>query len=271
MYYSSIIDAIGNTPMVELRRTSPKPGVRIFAKLEGQNPTGSVKDRIAKYMIEAAEADGSLTKERIILEPTSGNTGISIAMIGRLKGYRVKVVMPENVSVERRQLLDSYGAEIILSDGKRGSNGSIQVAKELARNNDLYFMPYQYGNEANPLAHYEGTAVEILRDLPEVDVFIAGLGTGARSPARGGGSRNITPPPRSSPSRPTPTSLSRVSAASRTASSRRYSTSPCSTGSASSPAASHSRRRGSSASARASSRVSPAAPSWPARKRSPSA
>ena len=178
MYYASIIDAIGNTPMVELRRTSPKDGVRIFAKLEGQNPTGSVKDRIAKYMIEAAEADGSLTRDRVILEPTSGNTGISIAMIGRLKGYRVKVVMPENVSIERRQLLDSYGAEIILSDGKRGSNGSIQVAQELARNDDLYFMPYQYGNEANPKAHYEGTAVEILRDLPDVDVFIAGLGTG---------------------------------------------------------------------------------------------
>ena len=178
MYYPSIIDAIGNTPMVELRRTSPKDGVRIFAKLEGQNPTGSVKDRIAKYMIEAAEADGSLTRDRVILEPTSGNTGISIAMIGRLKGYRVKVVMPENVSIERRQLLDSYGAEIILSDGKRGSNGSIQVAQELARNDDLYFMPYQYGNDANPKAHYEGTAVEILRDLPDVDVFIAGLGTG---------------------------------------------------------------------------------------------
>ncbi len=178
MYYKGIIEAIGNTPMVELTRTSPKPGVRIFAKLEGQNPTGSVKDRIAKYMLEAAEADGSLTKDRIILEPTSGNTGISIAMIGRLKGYRVKVVMPENVSMERRQLLDTYGAEIILSDGKRGSNGSIQVAQELARNDDIYFMPYQYGNEANCLAHYEGTAEEILRDLPRVDVFIAGLGTG---------------------------------------------------------------------------------------------
>ena len=119
MYYKGIIEAIGNTPMVELTRTSPKPGVRIFAKLEGQNPTGSVKDRIAKYMLEAAEADGSLTKDRIILEPTSGNTGISIAMIGRLKGYRVKVVMPENVSMERRQLLDTYGAEIILRRKKR--------------------------------------------------------------------------------------------------------------------------------------------------------
>ena len=245
--------------------------MRIFAKLEGQNPTGSVKDRIAKYMIEAAEADGSLTKDRIILEPTSGNTGISIAMIGRLKGYRVKVVMPENVSVERRQLLDTYGAEIILSDGKRGSNGSIQVAQELARNNDIYFMPYQYGNEANPLAHYEGTAVEILRDLPEVDVFIAGLGTGGTLTGAGRRLKEHNPATKVIAVAPHPDELIQVSAAWKTASSRRYSTSPCSTGSASSPAASHSRRRGNSASARASSRAFPAAPSWPARRRSPSA
>ena len=178
MYHKSIIETIGDTPLVELKHMSPTPGVRLFAKLEGQNPTGSVKDRIAKFMIEAAEADGSLTRDKIILEPTSGNTGIAIAMIARLKGYRVKVVMPENVSLERRQLLEIYGAEIILSDGRRGSNGSIQVAQELAKNEDIYFMPYQYGNEANTRAHYEGTAEEIIRDLPAVDVFVAGLGTG---------------------------------------------------------------------------------------------
>ena len=178
MHYNNIIETIGDTPLVELHHMSPNPKVRLFAKLEGQNPTGSVKDRIAKYMFEAAEADGSLSKDRIVLEPTSGNTGIAIAMIGRLKGYRVKVVMPENVSLERRQLLEIYGAEIILSDGRRGSNGSIQVAQELARNEDIYFMPFQYGNEANPRAHYEGTASEILRDLPQVDAFVAGLGTG---------------------------------------------------------------------------------------------
>ncbi|MEE9285986.1 MAG: pyridoxal-phosphate dependent enzyme, partial [Dehalococcoidia bacterium] len=137
MYYQSIVDTIGNTPLVELRRLSPSPDVRIFAKLEGQNPTGSVKDRIAKYMLERAEADGTLTRDRVILEPTSGNTGIAMAMIGRLMGYRVKVVMPENVSQERRKLLDTYGAEIILSDSKRGTNGSIQVAQELARNDEI--------------------------------------------------------------------------------------------------------------------------------------
>lgn len=178
MYFKSILETIGNTPLVELARMSPKPGVRIFAKLEGQNPTGSLKDRIVKYMLEAGEAEGKLTRDRVLLEPTSGNTGISLAMIGRIKGYRVKVVMPENVSPERRQLLDLYGAEVILSDGKRGTNGSIQVAQEIARNDESYFMPYQYGNPANPLAHYETTGVEILRDLPQVDVFVAGLGTG---------------------------------------------------------------------------------------------
>ena len=178
MHHENILGTIGNTPLVELARFSPKPGVRIFAKLEGQNPTGSLKDRIVKYMLDAAEADGSLTKDHILLEPTSGNTGISLAMIGRIKGYRVRVVMPENVSPERSQLLHSYGAEIILSDGNRGTNGSIQVAEELARSDGKYFMPYQYGNPANPLAHYETTGPEILKDLPEVDVYIAGLGTG---------------------------------------------------------------------------------------------
>jgi len=176
--YASILDAIGNTPLVALKRLSPNPKVRIFVKLEGQNPTGSLKDRIAKYMIEAAEASGELTPDRIILEPTSGNTGISLAFIGRIKGYRVKVVMPESVSPERAQLLRAYGAEIVYSDGARGTNGAILVAQRIAEEDPRYFMPYQYGNEANPRAHYETTGPEIWRDLPEVDVFVAGLGTG---------------------------------------------------------------------------------------------
>ncbi|MBM2826031.1 MAG: cysK [Dehalococcoidia bacterium] len=163
---------------MELRNISPKPGVRIFAKLEGQNPTGSVKDRIAKYMVERAEASGELTKDKIILEPTSGNTGISLAMIGLVKGYRVEVVMPENVSPERQQLLELYGAVVHLTDGSKGTNGAIEVASRMAEENPQYFMPYQYGNPANPQAHYETTAEEIIQDLPDVDVFIAGLGTG---------------------------------------------------------------------------------------------
>ncbi len=178
MLYASLIDAIGNTPVVELTRLSPKPGVRLYAKLEGQNPTGSVKDRIAKFMIEAAEASGELTPDRIVLEPTSGNTGISLAMICRVKGYRLKVVMPEAVSEERAQLLRAFGAEIVYSDGLKGTNGSIVVAREIAAEDPVYFMPYQYGNEANPRAHYETTGPEILRDVPEIDVFVAGLGTG---------------------------------------------------------------------------------------------
>ncbi len=177
MLSKDIIGAIGNTPLVEIQRMSPKESVRFYAKLEGNNPTGSLKDRIAKYMLEKAESEGVLTKDKTVLESTSGNTGISLAMIARRKGYRIKIVMPENLSVERRQLLEIYGAEIVLSDGKKGTNGAIEVANELARD-EKYFMPYQYGNSANPLAHYETTAVEILRDLPKVDVFIAGLGTG---------------------------------------------------------------------------------------------
>jgi cysteine synthase len=175
--FGSILDTIGNTPLVELKRLSPKPGVRLFAKLEGQNPTGSVKDRIALSMIEAAEASGELRPGATILEPTSGNTGIGLAMIGRYKGYRVKVVMPTNVSPERRQLLELYGAEIVDSPGQEGSNGAIRLAQRLVVGGD-YFMPYQYGNPANPGAHYQGTGAEIARDCPEVDVFVAGLGTG---------------------------------------------------------------------------------------------
>ena len=178
MAFSNIIDSIGRTPMVELSRLSPKPGVRIFAKLEGQNPTGSVKDRIAKYMVDDAIKSGALTPDRTILEPTSGNTGIALAMIGHYLGYKVKVVMPENVSEERRWLLEAYGAKVVLTDGSQGSNGAIRVAQKMAGETPEYFMPYQYGNEANPRAHYETTAVEIIKDLPEVDTFVAGLGTG---------------------------------------------------------------------------------------------
>ena len=173
-----ILDTIGGTPMVEIERMSPKKDVHIFAKLEGNNPTGSLKDRIAKYMIERAEADGTLTHDKVILEPTSGNTGIALAFIARRKGYKIKVVMPENVSVERAQLLEAYGAEIVYSDGAKGTNGAIVVAEEMAAKDDTYFMPYQYGNEANPRAHYETTGREVLEDLPEIDVFVAGLGTG---------------------------------------------------------------------------------------------
>jgi cysteine synthase len=178
MYKKNILDAIGDTPLVEMPAFSPRPGVRLFAKLEGNNPTGSVKDRIAKYMIEQAEAEGKLIPGHIILEPTSGNTGISLALIGRRSGYRVKVVMPSNVSSERAQLLEAYGAEIFYSDGSRGTNGAIEVAQEMVAKDSSYFMPYQYGNQSNPLAHYEGTGVEIIRDLPDVTHFVCGLGTG---------------------------------------------------------------------------------------------
>ncbi len=177
--YDSILDLIGNTPLVRMPRLSPLPGVHLYAKLEGQNPTGSVKDRIAKYMIEAAEARGELKPGDTILEPTSGNTGIGLALIGRLKGYKVVCVMPENVSPERSQLLRAFGADIIYSPGELGSNGAIALAQKIvAENPGKYYFPYQYGNEANPRAHYETTGPEILRDLPEVTVFVAGLGTG---------------------------------------------------------------------------------------------
>jgi [CysO sulfur-carrier protein]-thiocarboxylate-dependent cysteine synthase len=175
--YVDILDAVGNTPLVGMPRMSPKPGVRLWAKLEGNNPTGSTKDRIAKKMIEMAEASGELTAEKIILEPTSGNTGIALAMVAARKGYRLTVVIPDNASEERIGLLRLFGAEIVFSDGEKGTNGSIDVAGALARD-DRYYMPFQYGNPANPLAHYEGTAVEIIQDLPEVTHFVAGMGTG---------------------------------------------------------------------------------------------
>ena len=156
---------------------SPKPSVRILAKLEGNNPSGSLKDRIALEMVEDGEARGLLRPGQTILEPSSGNTGISLAIVGRIKGYPVTIVMPDNASIERRQLLELLGAEIVLSDGKYGSNGSIDRANELAKDTSL-FMPYQYGNQANPRAHYQTTGQEIIDDAPDVDVFVAGLGTG---------------------------------------------------------------------------------------------
>jgi cysteine synthase B len=176
--YGDIVQAIGHTPLVELKRLSPKPGVRIYAKLESYNPTGSVKDRVARSMIEDAEERGAIRPGQTILEPTSGNTGISLAMICSRKGYPLKVVMPDNVTEERTQLLKMYGAEIVYSPGEQGSNGAVALALEIAEGDAQYYMPYQYGNEANPRAHYEGTAPEILDELDEVTAFVAGLGTG---------------------------------------------------------------------------------------------
>jgi len=176
--YADIVKSIGNTPLVELRRLSPKPDVRIFAKLESYNPTGSVKDRVGRAMIEDAEASGALEGGKTILEPTSGNTGISLAMLCSRKGYRLKVVMPDNVTRERIDLLEMYGAEIVYSPGEQGSNGAVAKALRMAEQDTSYHMLYQYGNEANPRAHYEGTAVEILEELDEVTAFVGGLGTG---------------------------------------------------------------------------------------------
>ena len=178
MRYGSILETIGNTPLVQLKSFSSHPGVEIYAKLEGANPSGSVKDRVAKKMIEEAEASGRLVPGSILLEPTSGNTGIALAMISRIKGYQFVAVMPDNVTSERRKILELYGAQIIFSDGKLGSNGAVKLAKELVQQNNRYVMLYQYGNEANPRAHYDGTALEIIKDLPDLDVFVAGLGTG---------------------------------------------------------------------------------------------
>jgi cysteine synthase len=176
--YGNVIEAVGHTPLVELPRLSPKAGVRIYAKLEGRNPTGSVKDRVAKAMIEAAEAEGAIEPGQTILEPTSGNTGISLAMICRRKGYPLRVVMPDNVTEERTQLLRMYGADIVYSEGVKGSNGAVELALEMAAADASYYMPYQYGNPNNPGAHYNGTAPEILEELDSVAAFVAGLGTG---------------------------------------------------------------------------------------------
>src|SRR5881398_512712 len=171
----SLLELIGNTPLVELR---PVGSVRVYAKLEGQNPTGSIKDRVAKAMIEAAEASGELQPGRELLEPTSGNTGISLALIAKLKGYPLTCVMPANATEERRKLLRLYGAEIVESPAEEGSNGAVRLALELAAADPRWFMPFQYGNEANPRAHYEGTGAEIAEALDRVDVLVAGLGTG---------------------------------------------------------------------------------------------
>ena len=174
----SLLDLVGNTPLVELTRLAPKPGVQLYAKLEGQNPTGSIKDRVAKSMIEAAEASGELEPGRELLEPTSGNTGISLALVAKLKGYPLTCVMPDNATEERRRLLRLFGAEIIDSPGAEGSNGAVRLALELAEREPRYYMPFQYGNDANPRAHYEGTGAEIADALERVDVLVAGLGTG---------------------------------------------------------------------------------------------
>jgi [CysO sulfur-carrier protein]-thiocarboxylate-dependent cysteine synthase len=175
---SSLLDLIGRTPLVELPRLAPKPSVRLYAKLEGQNPTGSIKDRVALAMIEAAEASGELEPGRELIEPTSGNTGISLALIAGLKGYRLTCVVPENVTEERLRLLRLYGAQIVPSPGAEGSNGAVRLALELAEREPHYYLPFQYGNEANPRTHYEGTGAEIAADLERVDVLVAGLGTG---------------------------------------------------------------------------------------------
>ncbi|HEV2823792.1 MAG TPA: cysteine synthase [Actinomycetota bacterium] len=177
MRYEDLADAIGNPPLVGLPRFSPRPGVRLWAKLEGQNPTGSVKDRIALAMVEDAEKSGRLAPGATLVEPSSGNTGIALALVARVRGYRLVVVMPENTSAERRQLLELYGAEIVLSPASGGSNGAIARAGELAAEHPDWVMLYQYGNPANVTAHYETTGPEIWRDLPEVTHFVAGLGT----------------------------------------------------------------------------------------------
>jgi cysteine synthase len=176
--YDSILDAVGHTPLVEIAHMSPLPDVRLYAKLEMTNPTGSVKDRAAKYLVEDLERAGRLRPDSVILEPTSGNTGIALAMIARRKGYRIALVMPDNVTPERRQTASLFGAEIIDSPGELGSNGAIALARRLAADDPRYVMPDQYANPANPQAHYETTGPEILGACPEIDAFVAGLGTG---------------------------------------------------------------------------------------------
>jgi cysteine synthase len=173
----SVLDLVGNTPIVDVSVLSPNPRVSILAKMEMQNPFGSVKDRIAKAMIESAEKDGRLLPGQTILEPSSGNTGIALAAIARIKGYPIKIMMPTSVSVERRQMLEIFGAEIILTPGEEGSNGAVARARALAAEHPDWYFPYQYANDANPRAHYEGTGPEIYRDVPEITHFVAGLGT----------------------------------------------------------------------------------------------
>jgi [CysO sulfur-carrier protein]-thiocarboxylate-dependent cysteine synthase len=190
---SSVLDLVGNTPLVELRRLSPSPSVKIYAKLEGQNPTGSIKDRVAKAMIEDAEARGELAPGRELLEPTSGNTGISLAMVAKLKNYTLTCVMPESATSERVRLLELYGAKIIFSPAQEGSNGAVRLALEIAERDSRYYMPFQYANEANPRAHYEGTGAEIAEALHRVDAFVAGLGTGGTLMGCGDRLREVNP------------------------------------------------------------------------------
>ena len=175
--HPSVLDLIGDTPIVDVSELSPNPSVRLLAKMEGQNPAGSVKDRIALAMVADAEADGTLVPGRTIIEPSSGNTGIALAMIARIRGYPIKIVLPENVSPERRQALEVFGAEIIPSPGEEGSNGAVRLARRLADENPEWVFLYQYANEANPRAHYTTTGPEILRDVPDITHFVAGLGT----------------------------------------------------------------------------------------------
>ncbi|MBR92423.1 MAG: cysteine synthase B [Dehalococcoidia bacterium] len=175
---SNIITSIGNTPLIDVSQLSPDPKIQIFGKLESSNPTGSVKDRVAKSLILNAEKEGKISQGSTILEPTSGNTGIGLAMLGSTRGYKIKVVMPADVPPERIDILKAFGAEVIFSDAGKGTNESINLAKQISNDNPNYYMPYQYGNEANPKAHYETTGPEIIKDLPDTDVFIAGLGTG---------------------------------------------------------------------------------------------
>jgi cysteine synthase len=175
--FASVLDMIGNTPLVDVSHLSPKRSVRLVAKLESQNPFGSVKDRIAKSIIEVAEKEGHLKPGQTVMEPSSGNTGIAMAAICQLKGYPIKILMPSSVSVERRQMLEVFGAEVILTPGEEGSNGAVRRAQQMAADNPDWYFPYQYGNDANPRAHYEGTGPEIYRDCPEITHFVAGLGT----------------------------------------------------------------------------------------------
>ncbi|MDQ3751375.1 MAG: PLP-dependent cysteine synthase family protein [Actinomycetota bacterium] len=175
--YKSVLDLVGNTPLVEVPSLCPTPGVRLWVKLEGQNPTGSTKDRIALAMVESGEASGELTRDKVILEPTSGNTGIALAMVAKTRGYRFTAVLPDNASSERTSLLEAFGADIISSEGAKGSNGAVALAQKLAADT-RYYMPFQYGNQANVQAHYQGTGREVLDDLPDVKAFVAGLGTG---------------------------------------------------------------------------------------------
>ena len=190
---ANILETIGDTPLVELPRLAPHPGVRLFAKLEGQNPTGSIKDRVARTMIESAEASGELEPGRELLEPTSGNTGISLAMVAKLKGYPLTCVLPENATPERVKLLELYGAKLVFSPASEGSNGAVRHALRLAERDPRYFMPFQYATEANPRAHYEGTGAEIADALPHVDALVAGLGTGGTLMGAGDRLREANP------------------------------------------------------------------------------